>query len=324
MRPLAALSVVLVLGIVVPPAARAAGWAIEVDAAPVLLDGENSERVAVGRLRYRGGLRLESESPNFGGFSGMTISADGTRILAVTDTGRWLRARLIYVNSQLAGIADTRMGTIRGINRRILKGRKADSEGLTQTLQGELVVVFERHHRLRKYPAGDAEFRGAKALAVPPGAKQLRDNGGMEAIATLQDGRMLIFSESFEVQPGQIRAWIGDGENWQDLTYAADGGFQPTGADTLPNGDVIVLERRFSFASGPGARLRRIPAESIQPGARLSGHEIATLEPPLQIDNFEGVAARRGDQGETLIYLISDDNFQFIQRNLLLMFELVE
>lgn len=324
MRPLAALSVVLALCIVAPPAARAAGWAIEVDATPVLLDGENSERIAVGRLRYRGGLRLESESGNFGGFSGMTISADGNVILAITDTGRWLRARLIYVSGELAGITDTRMGTLHGTDKKILMGRKGDSEGLTRTLQGELVVAFERHHRLRKYQARDQEFRGAEALTVPPDAEHLPNNGGMEAIATLKDGRMLVFSEAFEVQPGHSRAWIGDGENWHRLSYATDGGFQTTGADTLPNGDVIVLERRFNFSSGPGARLRRIPAESIQPGARLSGHEIATLESPLQIDNFEAVAARRGDQGETLIYLISDDNFSFIQRTLLLMFELVD
>jgi hypothetical protein len=40
------------------------------------------------------------------------------------------------------------------------------------------------------------------------------------------------------------------------------------------------------------------------------------------IDNMEGIAVRRGPKGETLLYLISDDNFSPLQRTLLLMFEL--
>jgi len=39
---------------------------------------------------------------------------------------------------------------------------------------------------------------------------------------------------------------------------------------------------------------------------------------------MEGVAARRGPDGETLVYLISDDNFHILQRTLLLMFALEE
>ena len=40
------------------------------------------------------------------------------------------------------------------------------------------------------------------------------------------------------------------------------------------------------------------------------------------MDNFEGIAARRGAAGESLIYLVSDDNFSDKQRTLLLMFAL--
>ena len=46
------------------------------------------------------------------------------------------------------------------------------------------------------------------------------------------------------------------------------------------------------------------------------------LRPPLIFDNFEGIAARSGAGGETLIYLLSDDNFNPLQRTLLLMFAL--
>ncbi len=58
------------------------------------------------------------------------------------------------------------------------------------------------------------------------------------------------------------------------------------------------------------------------PGARLDGAAVAVLRPPLTVDNLEGVAARRGAAGETLIYLVSDNNFNPFQRTLLLLFAL--
>jgi hypothetical protein len=36
--------------------------------------------------------------------------------------------------------------------------------------------------------------------------------------------------------------------------------------------------------------------------------EVARLEPPLSVDNFEGIDARRDASGRTLVYLLSDDN----------------
>ena len=67
-----------------------------------------------------------------------------------------------------------------------------------------------------------------------------------------------------------------------------------------------------------------MPAKQIAPGADLKGTVIATLAPPLSVDNFEGIEARKGEQGETIVYLISDDNFSDRQRTYLLMFELRE
>ncbi len=44
----------------------------------------------------------------------------------------------------------------------------------------------------------------------------------------------------------------------------------------------------------------------------------------MSVDNLEGVAARRAKTGETLLYLVSDDNFRATQRTLLLVFALTE
>jgi hypothetical protein len=45
------------------------------------------------------------------------------------------------------------------------------------------------------------------------------------------------------------------------------------------------------------------------------------IVPPASVDNMEGLAVRE-DAGGTIIYLISDDNFNPIQRTLLMKFRL--
>ena len=46
-------------------------------------------------LRFLGGLELSSPGPAFGGLSGLTLTADGDRMIAVSDRGRWFTARLV-------------------------------------------------------------------------------------------------------------------------------------------------------------------------------------------------------------------------------------
>jgi len=43
----------------------------------------------------------------------------------------------------------------------------------------------------------------------------------------------------------------------------------------------------------------------------------------FEIDNMEGLAVHRNAKGETILTLISDDNFSSFQRTLLLQFALV-
>ena len=69
--------------------------------------------------------------------------------------------------------------------------------------------------------------------------------------------------------------------------------------------------------------LRHIAASDLHEGARMDGDVIADLSfQDANIDNMEGLALRRGPNGETLLYMISDNNYSALQRTLLLMFEL--
>ena len=86
--------------------------------------------------------------------------------------------------------------------------------------------------------------------------------------------------------------------------------------------DVIVLERRYVPFGILSARLKLVRAENVQPGAKLLGEELLNLESPLNVDNFEGVAVQEDPNKGTIIYIVSDDNYNPFQRTLLLQFRL--
>ena len=84
------------------------------------------------------------------------------------------------------------------------------------------------------------------------------------------------------------------------------------------------MSRRFSPARGVAMRIRRVPLSALQPGALVDGKIMIEADMGYQVDNMEGIAVHRNAAGETIITLVSDDNFSVIQRNLLLQFALVE
>ena len=67
-------------------------------------------------------------------------------------------------------------------------------------------------------------------------------------------------------------------------------------------------------------RIRRVPLSTVRPGALIEGRELIFADMGSQIDNMEGLAVHRTPAGETVLTLISDDNFSAIQRTVLLQF----
>ncbi len=292
------------------------------------LDSQDPHRDRAGALIWRGGLEIVSPDKRFGGLSGLHISADGMQLLAVSDRGHWFSARLRYRAGILSGLDSVKIGPLRQPDGKPVKGIAGDAESMTLTQDGSLLVAFERHHRILRY-AGTRQIPVSgtpRPAGIPSAAAAQTRNKGLEALTTLCDGRLFALSEGLQVRPGSLRGWIGSGTQWHDFEYlyrpngAAD--FRPSGATTLPNCDVLLVEHIFSLPGGIRARLTRLPARKIAPGARLRGDIIATLGGSLSVDNMEGIAARKGPAGQTLIYLVSDDNFSIFQRTLLMMFEL--
>ena len=287
-----------------------------------------------GDLEFRGGLVLTSPSEHFGGWSGLVVERDGRSLLAVSDAGAWLTADLTYDGASLTGIARSRIGPLLGPGGARLKNKReqdAESVALVEgnLTRGTVLIGFECAHRIGRFEIRDRELRApAGFLKLPPEAMRMQPNQGIEALAVLQAGPLrgtvVAFAERFTRGSGYHTGWMWVRNEPQRIHLQDIDGFNITGAAGLPDGGLLVLERYFRWTSGVKMRLRRLAPAEIVPGARMTGRILLEVDASYEIDNMEGIAVHRGAQGETVVSLISDDNFNhLLQRTILLQFALV-
>ncbi|MDX2233020.1 MAG: esterase-like activity of phytase family protein [Hyphomonadaceae bacterium] len=281
---------------------------------------------AVGALTFRGGLALSSDDARFGGLSGLYVAEDGN-LLAVTDQGDWFAARIVLdAQGALKGLVDGRMSALRGPDGAPLTDKAlADAEGLARLPDGRFAVTFERIHAVRLY-----DLDGLGPTAAPVGAvaldgtDALTANDSLEAVAAFDD-RLLIGAEG--VDRPRAPFWLAP---LADPAPAAPAGRTETSAryglvalDRLPDGDFLAMERFFAPLIGPRIAIVRVSAARLlETPAQWTRETVAELNPPVALDNFEGLAVTRGPAGGVRIYIVSDDNFSRTQRTLLYAFDL--
>ena len=60
----------------------------------------------------------------------------------------------------------------------------------------------------------------------------------------------------------------------------------------------------------------------MKPGSVIKGETLFEADRNYNIDNMEGLAVHRAANGDTVLTLLSDDNFNPLQRTLLMQFTL--
>ena len=305
--------------------------AIEIQAEPITgFDIRDPSRRQFGLLEFRGGLVLRSPDKNFGGLSAIRVGADGGHFLSLTDRGWWFRGLLLYAGTRPSGIADAEMAPILGADGRPLAARGwYDTEAIAED-GGTLYVGIERVHQIVRFNYGkEGLFARGRPIALPPGLRSLPSNKGIEALVFVPKGlplagTLIAISERGLDKAGNIRGFLIGGASPGDFAVRRSSNYDVTDAALLPGGDVVLLERRFSWSSGLAVRMRRIPLGEIKPGAVVDGPVLFEVDLGYEIDNMEGLSVHRSAGGEVVLTLISDDNFSVVQRTLLLQFTLAE
>lgn len=291
-----------------------------VELVPIDVDPKRVERRNFGALTLLSAFQLVSKDKRFGGLSGLSVGRDG-RLYAVSDHGYWLSASMLLgPDDALKDLVDWRIAPILTTTKLPVSGRLRDAEALAQARDGSFLVAFEGLHRISRYSPPPKTFESTPvSVQIPSAVAQAPSNGGIEALATLADGRLLIIAEELENPDGSVKAWVLDDGQFTELSYLPAKGFRVTDCAALNNGDVLVLERRYVPFGILSARLTRVTAGSLRPGAKLAGKELLKLEQPLAVENFEGIAVQQTSNG-TMIFIVSDDNYSSFQQTLLLQF----
>lgn len=258
--------------------------------------------------------RLVSPDPRFGGFSGLQV--DSSRLLLVSDRG-WLWS----TGREPSEGKPFRDGSWRVQLLRVA-GRAPDAEELARDGNGRLLVTIERRHAIAAVPENEARpILALDPKPFPEPIASLPANLGVEALAGLPDGVLLAIAEGGPGREHLALALTADAV--RPLTYRSAPGFAPTGA-AWSDGWLYVVERRVSVLAGFAARLTATP---IRDGASLPdvlepSFELARLNGPGFTDNFEAVAAERSEPNGTVrLWLVSDDNFNPLQRTVLIAFD---
>ena len=288
-------------------------------------------RKRFGALEFRGGLQLSSAHKEFGGLSGLRMSADGTNLLALSDKAHWIRGRIDYRGTKPVGISNAEIAPMIGPDGRTLEARGwYDTESLADDGGGTLYVGIERVHQIVKFDYGKFGLLArAQVVPRPPEFAKLPSNRGIECLSVAPKqgplaGALIAISERGLDAAGNIRGFLIGGKTPGEFTVKRIGNFDITDCTTLPDGGFLILERFFSWRQGVAVRLRRLQLSAMVPGALLDGPVLMEADLGYEIDNMEGLSAHRAANGDIVLTLVSDDNFSIIQRTILLQFTLVE
>lgn len=282
-----------------------------------------------GGLRVRGALALRSSlagRPVPRELSGLAWSEDDGLLYAVSDAGWLLHLEPRIADGLLQGlrlVATHRLADAQG---RPLPPREADAEGLA--LRGgadgragntRLLISFEGEPVVATHtPDG----RRHDTLPLPPALTDLTRyagrNHGLEALAW-HPLHGLVTAPEKPLRGDSRRAitlYAADGRRW---TYpVADVDTQSiTGLDTLPDGSLLAVERRYASPWLPVVCTLSVLAPA---GDTLRIRPLASFSSARgwPVDNFEAVAHHRGQR----FFIVSDDNESPLQRSLLIYFEI--
>jgi hypothetical protein len=286
----------------------------------------------VGKLIWRGGLVLASQSDTFGGLSGITFTGPGSRLAMVSDQGNFVSGELIYDGAGrpfgLVGVTITPIQNSKGaaLPRQFARDAEAIETIKRDGLPAAVRVGFENLTRVADFDLVESVPVGAaREVEIPQWLSEKRTNESLEAVciapaASPVAGSTLLLTEDVDAEDGLHSAWLLGHNDKGPLGLTVSPGVNPTDCAFLPNGDLLVLERGVGFLSF-NMILKRVHAADVHPGAVMQG-EVLLSASGGDIDNMEGVGVHTAPDGEPRITVLSDNNFNDWERSLLLEFAL--
>lgn len=280
------------------------------------------ERRDLGQLSYLGGIAINYSDERLGGLSAIHLSDDGSHLLAVSDRAYWVRAGLSWSEDGApVAIGGIDIAPLLSRDGRELEGEAADSEAIADMGNGQFAVSFERDHRINVYnlgPEWNALDTAGVEISVPASAARFENNGGMEGLTQLADGRLMVGVEDTAGSDREL--WVLDDGRWSAHRLTAESDYGLTALDA--HGDhIYALERFWRRDIGNRIRILRFEAASLANDGTIRPELLGELGAGMTVDNFEGLDVLERN-GRTVLVIASDDNYSDSQRTLLMAFAL--
>jgi hypothetical protein len=306
---------------------------------PVSLNAKQvplADAVAIGdrvdRIKFLGMLAIPNSTVDgirVGQLSDLVWDDRAKLLYAITDKGALLHLQPIFTGDTLTDVRLARAVRLRDAKTgQPLTNKRSDAEGLDLIRmsdgRAELILSFERFPRIMRYrPDGYAvgEQRLPPVLANP---KNYQDENRMLE-ATCYDSTHGVLTMPEAPLKGEVdgfnRLFSLAGRSW---LYVPERGSSIVSLACLGDGEVLVVEREFSrFMWHFRTTIKRVNLSQADSTATPLRHQtMVALDTGegFQIDNFEGIARHTGRR----FFLVSDDNDFFLERTLLLYFEILD
>ena len=264
-------------------------------------------------VSFAGGLQLiAAPTSPLHSLSDLKLTGDGG-FVTVSDAGDLVRGDIrLDAAGRLIGLDHFRSRRLTLEDGRAISDKQdGDAEGLVVTPSGDLLVSFERRHRIWNYGPLSALKTRPTPMRAPNFA--FTENDGMEGLAVAPNGWRASGEAGGVWDCSAARCTV---VTAPPETPVPDSEYRITGLDRDPSGDGwFVVQRLYRAPIDMRARVRR-----MGPDGTL-GPILIELKLPGTTDNFEGIAAETR-HGKTRLYILSDDNFNPAQRTLMLAFDL--
>jgi hypothetical protein len=298
------------------PAARPAEGPLLIHAKSLPLNPKDPAQSRVGDFVYAGGIQLTTTDTSLlGGLSDIKVDRGGN-LVSESDEGSLLRAHIVLdATGRLVGLDHATIVRLKGEGGQVLPDKaEADAEGVALWPNGDLMVSFERDHRIWIYPAA-----GGAPRTAPRPSETMPSNAGMEGLALAPSRGADAYWVGVENGDIFLCHLATDCEQVVDYPYPPPGWRLPALGET-PAGEFVLMHTAWDPVRGNRIAISIWPKTPVKGGHAI---DMLHLAFPLTVDNFEGVAVVPGPRGGDRFYMISDDNFSDRQRTLLLAFDRV-
>ena len=273
---------------------------------------------------------IEINSLEVAELSDLAWDEDEQLLYAISDEGLLYHLQVSLKHGHLENIKVIFATTLKNQDKKALRGKYSDSEGLSiinanNGIKGDskLIISFENKPRIAYYTPNGAFI---KKVAIPKTLRKKKyyrsKNKALESVTYHPEYGILTASEyPLKKHPKNYQSiYSSNGKSWHFPASQAKNS-AITGLETLPNGDILVLERAYQNPIIPIIiNLRRVQLNHCNKKQECDTQPIASFNGAdgWLLDNFEGLTHFKDNK----YLMVSDDNGNPLQKTILTLFEI--